>query len=163
MFTTIFLFVDEYNSNNAGDVTAVNALTSDQSINGSGAAGIGETNTGIVSTSLPLYNIANVDGGAIEVCSVSTNGDFNKLGNRTYIVFNVTSAGAHTLRMTRTSGDSSTDPDFFTYRDGVLLAIAESGQNNTETDVVNLNIGQHIVDAFDFNSGDACYDFTITR
>ena len=163
LFTTIFLFVDVYNANNAVDASAVNALNAEQSINGTGEAGIGETNNGIVSTSLPIYNNATVNGGAIEICTNDVNGDFNKLGNRTYVVFNVTSAGAHTLRMNRTSGVSSTDPDFFTHRDGVLLAIAESGANNTETDVVNLNIGQHIVDAFDFNNGDACYDFSITR
>ena len=162
-FTTIFSFVEAYNSINPGDATAVNALTAAQSINGTGAAGIGETNNGIVSTSLPIYNNAVVGGGAIEVCTNDTNGEDNKLGNRIYIAFNVTSPGAHTFTMTRTSGSTNTDPDFFTSQTGVILAIAQSGVSNTETDVVSLNTGPHLIDAFDFNNNDACYDFSITR
>ena len=163
-FTTIFLFLDIYNSNNAGDVAAINALASAQTISGSGAAGIGETNNGTVSTALPLYNTATVDGGPIEVCSVTTNGDENKLGNRAYIIFNVANPGPHTMTMSRISGSSNTDPDFFVFQGSTPFAFAQSGNNNNETASVNLpNTGQHVVDAFDFENGDACYNFTITR
>jgi len=163
--TTIFLFIDEYNDINPGDASAVNALATAQSISGTGAAGIGETDSGTVSTALPIYNQATVNGNAIEICSVTTNGTFNKLGNRSYIAFNVTSPGVHTLNMTRTSGaSSSTDPDFFVYRSGTLVAIVQSQANNTEVGNINFTTaGQHIIDAFDFDEGNACYDFTITR
>ena len=164
LFTTIFLFLDEYNSNNAGDVAAVNALSAAQSINGTGAAGIGETNNGTESTSLPVYKIASVGGNAVEICSVTTNGTGNKLGNRIYVAFNITSPGMHTLRVQRTSGSTNTDPDFRVFRNGTLLGIADSGTVNVETGNVNFtNTGQHIIDAYDFNEGNACYDFTITR
>ena len=164
LFTTIFLFLDEYNSNNTGDVAAVNALSAAQSINGTGAAGIGETNNGTESTSLPVYKIASVGGNAVEICSVTTNGTGNKLGNRIYVAFNITSPGLHTLRVQRTSGSANTDPDFRVFRNGTLLGIADSGTVNVETGNVNFtNTGQHIIDAYDFNEGNACYDFTITR
>ena len=164
LFTTIFLFLDEYNSNNAGDVAAVNALSAAQSINGTGAAGIGETNNGTESTSLPVYKIASVGGNAVEICSVTTNGTGNKLGNRIYVAFNITSPGVHTLRVQRTSGSTNTDPDFRVFRNGTLLGIADSGTVNVETGNVNFtNTGQHIIDAYDFNEGNACYDFTIAR
>ena len=164
LFTTIFLFLDEYNSNNAGDVAAVNELSAAQSINGTGAAGIGETNNGTESTSLPVYKIASVGGNAVEICSVTTNGTGNKLGNRIYVAFNITSPGLHTLRVQRTSGSANTDPDFRVFRNGTLLGIADSGTVNVETGNVNFtNTGQHIIDAYDFNEGNACYDFTITR
>ena len=163
-FTTIFLFLDEYNSNNPDDVQAVNALANAQSISGTGAAGIGETNNGTVSTALPLYNTATVNGGAIEICSVSTNGDTNNLGNRVYIIFDVLNPGSHTMTMSRISGTSNTDPDFFVFQGSEPFAFAQSGNNNSETASVNLtNTGQHLVDAFDFENGDACYSFTITR
>ena len=164
LFTTIFLFLDEYNSNNTGDVAAVNALSAAQSINGTGAAGIGETNNGTETTSLPVYKIASVGGNAVEICSVTTNGRGNKLGNRIYVAFNITSPGVHTLRVQRTSGSTNTDPDFRVFRNGTLLGIADSGTVNVETASVNFtSAGQHIIDAYDFNEGNACYDFTITR
>ena len=145
LFTTIFLFLDEYNSNNAGDVAAVNALSAAQSINGTGAAGIGETNNGTESTSLPVYKIASVGGNAVEICSVTTNGTGNKLGNRIYVAFNITSPGLHTLRVQRISGSTNTDPDFRVFRNGTLLGIADSGTVNVETASVNLtSAGQHI-------------------
>ena len=120
-FTTIFLFLNEYNSNNPGDAVAVNALATEQSINGAGPNGVGETNNGAVITSLPIYNVATVNGGAINICTNSLNGDFNKLGARAYVIFNVTSPGTHIIRMTRTSGDLATDPNFFVFRNGEFI------------------------------------------
>jgi len=164
LFTTIFLFLDEYNSNNAGDVAAVNELSAAQSINGTGAAGLSETNNGTETTSLPVYKIASVGGNAVEICSVTTNGTGNKLGNRIYVAFDITSPGVHTLRVQRTSGSTNTDPDFRVFRNGTLLGIADSRTVNVETASVNFtSTGQHIIDAYDFNEGNACYDFTITR
>jgi len=164
LFTTIFLFLDEYNSNNADDVVAVNALSAAQSIDGTGPDGIGETNNGTEPTSLPVYKLASVGGNDVEVCSVTTNGTGNKLGNRVYVAFNITSPGLHTLRVQRTSGLTNTDPDFRVFRNGTLLGIADSGVVNVETGNVNFtNTGQHLIDVYDFNEGNACYDFSITR
>jgi len=163
-FTTIFTFLDEYRANNPADVSAVNALTTTQSISGTNVEATDETNTGSVSNALPLYQSIPVNGTDTEVCVTTTAGTTNKLGNRVYLTFDVTSPGLHTLRATRTSGSSSTDPDFFVFRSGTLLAIGQSGAPNTETDPINLTTaGQHIIDLFDFNDGQACFDFRITR
>jgi len=163
-FTTIFNFLEEYRDNNAGDVAIINALASAQSINGTDTEATGETNTGRVADVLPLYRSVPVDGTNTEICLNTTAGTTNKLGNRAYIIFNVTSPGLHTLRMQRTSGTANTDPDFFLFRNGTLVAIADSGAPNTETDPVNLTMtGQHIVDATDFNNGTACFNFSVSN
>jgi len=120
------------------------ALTSnDYGINGTTAFGVGETNSGDVDNALPVYKVAAIDGAAVQVCSSNSEGIYNKLSNRNYVRFDVTSAGSHTLTMRRTSGATARDPT-----------------------------GTHVVEAFDFKNtglvasdvpGSACYDFTVTR
>lgn len=169
-FSTIFTFLDQYRTNNAADVAAVNTLATAQTISGSDAAGTGETNNGSIASALPVYKTVLVDGGPVEVCSVTVAGEYNKLGNRAYLVFDVTSPGTHTLTMTRKSGASTRNPDFTVHRAGTLVGNAFSGTVNSETSSINLTTaGQHVIDAYDdrnnstANNGDACYDFEITR
>ena len=163
-FTTIFLFLEEYRDNNAGDISALNAISSAQSISGTNVQAAGETNNGRIPTSLPLYNNVSVNGSATEVCVNNAAGDINKLGNRIYITFNVTSPGTHTISVNRSSGASSSDPDFSVFSAGTFLGSALSGANNSETASANLTTaGLHLIDLSDFNNGDVCYDVTITR
>ncbi len=163
-FLTIFNFLEEYRANNAGDVAAINALASAQSISGTDATGAGETNTGGIADVFPLYKPLSVNGAATNICLNTTAGTQNKLGNRAYLVFNVTSPGVHRLRMERDSGTSSSDPDFLVHRSGTLVGVAQSVINNVEISTVNLTtVGQHVIDASDFNNGTICFDFTVTR
>ncbi len=172
VFTTIFSFTDELKTQNAGEVSAITSLLVGQSIDGTTALGSGETNDGGISASLPVYKSASVNGGAVQVCSVDDAGQYNKLGNRQYITFEVATAGLHTLTMSRTSGATNRDPDFTVFKEGTLVANANSAAVDTETASVNLQAGQHVIDANEYNnidpnssanSGDACFDFTITQ
>lgn len=163
-FTTIFLFLEQYRASNSGDVSALNTISSAQSISGTNAQGAGETNNGRIPTSLPLYNNVSVNGSATEVCVNNAAGDINKLGNRTYITFNVTSPGPHTISVNRSSGSSSSDPDFSVFSSGTFLGSALSGANNSETASANLTTaGLHLIDLSDFDDGDVCFNVTITR
>ena len=163
-FTTIFLFLEEYRANNAADVSAVNALSTAQSISGTNAQAAGETNNGNIPTALPLYNNITVNGPATELCVNNAAGEINKLGNRIYITFNVTSPGVHTISVNRSSGASSSDPDFSLFRSSTFLGSALSGDNNSEAASANLTtVGQHLIDLSDFNNGDVCFNVTITR
>jgi len=73
--------------------------------------------------------------------------------------------------MVRSSGTTSRDPDFIIFRNGNVVARAESGPSESENLTVNLSAGEHVVDAYDFfnlgqgsgSTGDSCYNFTITR
>jgi len=177
LFTTIFAYLDELRTLQPASVAAIDALATEQNINGTGKDGVGETNNGSAlpqidtSSSLPVYKSVIVNGPAIEICSVDDAGDFNKLANRAFIRFDVTTAGSHTMTMTRVSGDTARDPDFNVFRADSFVGQADAGPAESDSDTRNLQVSEHIVDAFDFfnvqrngtNGGDSCYDFTVTR
>ena len=89
------------------------------------------------------------------------------------MLFNVTSPGTHTLRMSRNAATSTAadrDPDFLIFRNETFLGAAESPDTDIEQGSINLAAGLHRVDAYDFlnlgisgTRGDACYNFTVTR
>ena len=178
LFTTIFSFLDAMRDEDPASASAVNALATAQSINGTGQDGAGENNNGSTANALPVYKAVTVNGAAVEVCSAGsvspeTNPPlFNKLRNRNYVTFTVTNAGRHTLIMARRSGTTSRDPDFVLFKDGTALLRAESGPGEREAATVSLTAGDYVVDAYDFfnlgqggsgRPGNACYDFTITQ
>jgi len=174
LFTTIFTYMDELSAHlSASDKTIVDSMAAQQDILGVTALGDGDVNDGNIVSALPVYKAVTVNGPAVEVCSVDDAGEFNKLGNRAYLTFDVTSDGSHTFTMTRTSGVTNRDPDFVLFKAGTFLGAAVSGASNTETGSLDLTTGTHVIDAYDDHNvstdrsdsapGDACYDFTITR
>ena len=169
-FTTIFSFLAELRSQQPASVAEINTLATSRGINSTAANGAGETNSGAVARSLPVYKAVTVNGAAVEICSSNAEGLYNKLGNRAYLSFTA-AAGAHTLSMTRTSGAASRDPDFIIYKNGTVAGRAESGAGESENLTLALTAGEHVVDAYDFFNfgqggtgvaGSACYNFTIT-
>ena len=171
LFTSIFSFLAELNTQQAGSAAAVNTFAAARGINSTSADGAGETNRGSIISALPVYKQVTVNGPAVEICSVNDAGEFNKLGNRAYVRFTATAA-AHRLTMTRTSGATSRDPDFIVYRNGAVVGRAETAPATSEALTVSLAAGEHVVDAYDFfnlgqggsgTAGDACYNFTVTR
>jgi len=172
VFTTIFSFLAELKSQQAASAAAIDTFAATRGINSTAADAVGETNNGSTPTSLPVYKQLTVNGGAVEICSNVNNGtdsSLNKLGNRAFLKFTATSA-PHTLTMTRVRGDASRDPDFIVYKNGTVVAPAESDPAESESTTATLTAGEHVIDAYDFyNSGragatgDACYNFTITR
>ena len=177
VFTSIFSFLAELRSQQSASASDIDSLATARGINSTAQDGAGETNRGSTVLTLPEYSAVPVykdlavNGTAVEVCSVDVNGEFNKLGNRAFLKFTAT-AGSHTLTMTRSRGAASRDPDFFVYKNGTLVARAESEPAESEATTVNLTAGEHVIEAYDFfNTGlsqnattaDACYNFTITR
>jgi len=170
-FTTIFLFRDEYNKQNSGTSAGLDALVSAQTINGTGPDGSGESNTGSISGSTPVYKTITA-GATVNFCSVNDAGTYNKLGNRNYLEFTPAATGSFTMTMSRTSGAASTDPDIAIYNSGTFVTAGESSTNNSETLSASLLGGTtYIIDAYDWNNvgnatqgatpGDACFDFSI--
>jgi len=171
LFTTIYSFLAELKSQQPSSAALIETMAAARGINSTSADGVGETNSGSITSSLPVYKQVAVNGGAVQVCSVNDNGVFNKLGNRAFLAFTAASAGAHTLTMTRSSGASSRDPDFILYKNGTVIRRAESAAGESDTATLNLTAGAHVIDAYDFfnlglgssASGDSCYNFTVTR
>ena len=171
-FTTIYSFLNELREQQTGDAAAIDSLAAARGINSTTAFGVGETNSGNVAIALPVYKVAAINGAAVEVCSSDSEGIYNKLSNRNFVRFDVTSAGSHTLTMRRTSGTTARDPDFNVFKNGALVALAQSNPAETEVVSLDLTAGTHVVEAFDFKNtglvasdvpGSACYSFTVTR
>ena len=170
-FTSIFLFLDQVKSDEPASVSAIDALSAAQDINGTGPTGVGETNNGGIAASLPVYKTVTVNGPAVEVCSLNDAGTFNKLVNRDFLQFTTASSGALTIVMTRTSGSTVSDPDLFIFRNGTPVASGTSAAQGTETVTATLAAGDYVIDAYDFNNtgqsaqptSDTCFDFSITQ
>ena len=168
-FSSIFSYLAELKSQQSGDATAIETFAAARGINSTENFGVGETNNAGLASNLPIHKVANVNGSAVEVCSVDDNGDYNKLGNRAFLKFTATTAD-HTLTMTKTSGPAGRDPDFVVYKNGARIAVSQEAGETLETVTIALSAGDHVIDAYDYTnigdqgtSGDSCYDFTITR
>ncbi|MGB0907502.1 MAG: hypothetical protein ACPGVT_08415 [Maricaulaceae bacterium] len=172
VFTTIYGLLDGIEGHTPSAIGGINQLKSAQSIDGTGIYGTGETNSGGVASALPVFHTATVNGSALEVCSVNDKGSYNKLGNRVHIRLSVPATGSHTITMTRKSGLTARDPDFNIYKAGAAIAQGLSGTTDSETWTGNLDAGEYMIDAYDYNNtnqqgsasaGDSCYDFTVTQ
>jgi len=192
VFTTIFTFMDAVIDQNSGDTAGLTALLTQQSINGSGPTGVGETNSGGITETLPVYKVATINGPPVVVCSSNDTGpfnaspDFNGHGVRDYITFTRTSITPVTMTaqiIPSLSSNTNVDPDFFVFSEGVPIAQAISAPSEeppgTETltnSFLQNQTGNLVIEIFDFNNvdetlqelglsndGDSCYNFTITQ
>ena len=173
-FTSIFLFIDELKSQQAGSVAAIDSLLSAQNINGTDEYGAGETNNGGAATHLPVYKTVTVGGAAVSICSTDDNGEYNRLGNREFLRLNIPANATYTISMLRTSGLTGRDPDFYLFQQGVQVIESRSDSTATsnETFTGTIEAGEYIIDAHDFQNldlvtgltpGDACYNFSVTN
>lgn len=165
-FTTIFPFLDALAAEPGVNVADINALKTAQSINGTGPLGAGETNDGNIPNSLPVFKTVSTDGTPVTICSSNDAGTPNKLNNFDFVYVTIPTAGNYTFTMTRTSGATSTDPDFFIFTDDGFRFVADSADNNTETIRVSLTARDYSISARDFNNAqgtgqNSCYSFTV--
>ncbi len=165
-FTTIFLFADEYRKQQSATAPGLDALISAQDISGTGPNGAGETNDGTITTRLPVYKELPM-GGSVQVCSNINVGDENKLGVYDYLEFTPPTNGSYTLTMSRVSGASNRNPDFFIYRNGTAIFAARNTTAESDSWTGTLAGGtKYIIDAYDdrnrqgVSTGNACYDFS---
>ena len=168
-FSSIFSYLAELKSQQQDDAAAIETFAAERGINSTENYGAGETNNGGLASNLPIHKSVDVNGAAVEICSVDDNGDYNKLGNRAFLKFTATAA-SHTLTMTKTSGPAGRDPDFVVYKNGDRVQVSQGAGDTSETLTATLSAGDHVIDAYDYPNvgdqdtpGDSCYNFTITR
>lgn len=170
VFTTIFALTDGLRKNNAINNNALNTLLSSQSISGEGPNGNGENNSGAIRSALPVYKQVNLNGSAIEICSVDDAGVYNKLGNREFIFLSLDRDRDVTLSAMKTSGDENRDPDFNIWQGQTLIDKSASSKKGEEIFKGRLNTGDYVIEAYDFfningtgsKRGDGCYKFSAT-
>jgi len=103
------------------------------------------------------------------VCSTADAGRLNKLNVYDFVYTTIPATRAYTLTMTRTSGPTPNDPDFFVFTDGGFLIPARSADENVEVLTANLEARDYFITPHDFEninqngstSQTSCYEFKI--
>lgn len=171
-FINIFPFIDRLKALQPDHIDKINALLSGQDISGTGEKGEGETNDGGISSALPVFKSAQVNGNAIELCSTDEAGTYNKLANRSYVEFNVASTGPLTFTVSDISAIPLSDPDFIIRKGRTFVGMSESPDVGEESATVNFsNTGIHTLEFYDWNNidegnenaGSTCFNLQITN
>jgi hypothetical protein len=163
----------ELKSGRPADEPNIDALLEGQDIVGAGMNiwGTAETNNaGNNQDVLPIYGILSVDGPAVEVCSINSFGQFNRLSNRRFVRLFVATAGTHSIEVT---GPNNSDPDVVLFRKG-FLNLSEGITEAEETLTLPLAVGTYVLEVYeaanvyggnDFGRppGKTCLDVTVTR
>ena len=170
VFATIFSLADGMRTQFPETAAAVTELLDAQSIFGEGANGNGESNSGAIRSALPVYKEVELNGAAIEICSVDDAGLHNKLGNREFIFLNLERETEVRLSLVKTSGDENRDPDLNIWQGNARVHSAASSAQGQEIFEGQLSGGDYVIEAFDFfningagsKRGDGCYSVTAT-
>ena len=194
-FTTIFSFASALRSSlgSASDRDGLDAqLIREDMTPGFNFWGEGELNDANGGQDVfPLYVDVATDGTPTNVCMndsfdrVGTTREYtgNKLAERRFLRFSVTTPGRHDITATTTTDigivddpadpRDQSDPDIFIYERGELVGFGNSGVANSETFTtqLSLNTGMHVADLHEFRfrddespadfPGRVCFDVTI--
>ncbi len=161
-FTSIFSFANQLKIVSSANSAAIDSLLSSQDIAVTDDFGTGETNDGGDTRNLPVYQTLVV-GGNVEICSYGSNGQYNKLGNRKYLTFQITNAGSYNFTAVgQTAGD---DPDLYVYQLGAFIFNSEEVGNESTNQT--LQTGTFVMDVYEFSNiqgtvRDTCIDVTLT-
>jgi hypothetical protein len=125
-------------------------------VNGTDIYGTGETVTGGNTQYLPVYKNYGALGSTTQICLASQRAigtaqeRDNRLGDWGYLKFSL--SGARTITITRAANTTdTTDPDFQVLKaDGSYLPAAAKSDLNSESGVVNLPSGTHVLQLQDF-------------
>lgn len=165
-FSSIFSFNEALRFARPSAAATITSRSTTVGVNGSNSYGDGETNTGGVASSLPVYDIHTAGLGSPQTyCVNSVVGASNKLGNFVYASFNT--SGTRTITVTRTASTSqATDPDITVVTADGQTADAQSATANVETlSNIALPSGVHTFVINDFamtpGTGLRCFDVTI--
>jgi hypothetical protein len=157
--TQIHSFATALRGVNATAGANFGALLSGEQITAADAFASTETNSGGIASAIPIYRSTLTVGTPLtNVCTVSTAGVSNKLGNYVAFKFNAT-AKTYTITIT---GGAATDPDFEVYQNG-FRGQAGASTLGSDTTTVTLAAGPAVLIFNDYNlaAGAAPSCFTI--
>lgn len=171
-FLTIHAFIHHFKAVNRQAMNGIDQLLMEQEIFGIGPDASGETNFGQIDTVLPVYKKIEIGASPLTTCSVIDYGTYNRLGNRSFLYFEIDDTGPYEFTMRKISGDDIRIPDFKIYRQGAAVGSAVLGRYSTDRTLVNaqinlFHVGFYTVDAFDQRNisenmpGNGCYEFSI--
>ncbi|WP_086929380.1 carboxypeptidase-like regulatory domain-containing protein [Agarilytica rhodophyticola] len=168
--TNIYSFTDALkNRLPINDAGAIDDLMEANDIFGTGPFGIGETNNGGQSISLPVYHELSV-GAKVNLCSDKVPQVFNGIGVRRLVRLNISQNDDYTIRAEKTRGRINTNPNMRIYRNGSQILELDSSVVDIESrDDVQLDAGDYLIELFDLNNmtfgsnpgGLSCFDLSI--
>jgi hypothetical protein len=159
-FTSIFSFITALKVENPDETVGIDAIVASESIAtitdiyGTGRSNlVGET---------PLYGDLT-SGEVVNVCTSTTYGSYNKLGNRKYVRFSVESSGRYIIKVEQSNG-STTDPDFLVFSPSLGGYVGQGGSGDVAVEEINvgLNVGSYLIDISEYNGIVApCFNVTV--
>ena len=162
LFTSLFSFITYLKDENPAEETEIDNIVASEDIESiTDITGSGRTNK---ASELPEYTDL-VLGSDVSICPSYTYGTYNKLGNRKYIRFNISTAGSYSISIRKNNTVSgSTDPDFYLHNMSThtIDAVGEDATADMETQSVNLAAGSYLLDVYDYESiSSACFNVTV--
>lgn len=169
--TSIFTFAESFKSVDPASSVGLDNLLSANGINSDAGFATGENNNGGLSNVLPIYTDIIAGGSTVNLCSTNARGEPNKLGNFRFVRLDISQAetGVRAIELTRTSGATTTDPDFFVFKDGQIINVGDSSFSNRETEIFSFQSGTHVIAITDFlnidnnntTGGVSCFDLSV--
>ncbi len=168
-FTTIHSFMSFIKANNPTAITEINTLLSYENITTTAQDEWDSTQTEINNggdvEALPLYIPITIGAAALSVCTHGGNGNDNKLMNRRFLRVHIPTAGRYTVTaVPDVDGDAVID----VFKQGFSVASVDNFYGGaTETLVMDLSSGWHIIEIFDDDvvntsySGEECFEVAI--
>lgn len=152
-FTTMFSLTDELRKIlGTAEAEQMDLLLLAQGMIGADKTGIGESNSGGLTHSLPLYKSLTASGPVQTVCSYAEKGTGNQLGNFAFVSLSVPQTGTYTLRAVQNDGGLNADPDMKIYRAGELVVTADSLADGREDWTGSLGAGDYSLAIYDYEN-----------
>jgi hypothetical protein len=161
-FTTIFSFTSFLKNNYSGNSTVlagINKLLENENITTTAidewdSTGT-ETNDGGNPKSLPVYTKLTYGNPAVQLCGDGQFGNYNKLMNRRFFYFAITSSGSYSITAVP---DVNGNPVINLYSQGLTVGSADNGDNGvTETLTVNLTPGYYVGEIYEWGHVNSFY------
>lgn len=169
--TTIYPLMRALIASNSAQSAALGQLVTAQNmIVPTDDFGTGESNSGSDARNLPIYAVLSAGAPLANVCSTTTAGTTNHLGNRKLLRFDVSGTRNATITATGPTTPTASDPDMVLYAAGVQRARAESTTAGSETlTATSLPTGTYVLELYEYSNvaggtarGDTCFTVQLT-
>lgn len=162
----------------AAQANAIDTMLADPTTNAintiSDIWGTNRNNSGGDSYATPVYKTFSViptGATGVTVCSDKlAGGEFNKLANRQFFHFNVSTSRSYSFDAEVSNGASNTDPDMILHQQGAVVHRFETQTTGSEVGSVALTAGvEYVLEVYDYHNidensstgGTSCFDVTI--
>lgn len=150
-FTSIFSFITLLKNENIGDADDIDTLVSSENIATiTDIYGLGRVNQ---ASDYPYNNLTV--GTPLSISITNEYGDYNKLSNRKYVKFSITTSGTYTIKVQQVNGTNS-DPDFYLFDTSPFSKVysSEGTVSGLEQKDVTLSTGEYLLDVSEYNNID---------